>query len=49
MPALIYAAGGLVAIGLIGYGIYRVSQSTSAAQHAEEVKSEGLADAGLPQ
>ena len=40
---MVYVAGGALAVGLIGYGMYRVYKFTTAAQAAE---SSGGADAG---
>jgi len=52
MPALVYLAGGALALGLIGYGGYKAYKYITAAQAAEAAKEEGAltqgADAGVP-
>ena len=44
----VYVAGGALALGLVGYGVYKAYQAITHAQEHEAAKQEGLVDAGAP-
>jgi hypothetical protein len=45
---LVYVAGGALAAGLVGYGVYKAYKYVTAAQATEAAKEEGLVDGGVP-